>query len=333
MLARRICAPEQPLRDRRQPAAEQAPRDVGHRDGAHQLGQVVGQLGQRARQPAGQQRLQPRRRRPARALVVGRRGAVARQAPQQAAGDPVRGLGQQVAIEVVPVRRPDAVGEPDAGVAHLHPCGLQPGGEAGERGRGVQRDRGVDAQRPRRSPAPTGARARRRGCRARRRPRARGPAARRARAGPARRPPSPVAGDPPPARRCRRAARDARCRRGRRAGRRAPRGGAGRRGPGGRRGADRRRRAWSRGRDDGTGGPNEVVPRENPGHQPTTPAAPERRRSTGTQCDEARGPRPTAAGRRGRSSAATFAASFHELCSRPAAQRRRVQTSGAARAR
>ena len=82
--------------------------------GAQQLGRVVGELGQRARQPAGQQRLQARRRRPARALVVGRRGAVARQAAEQAAGDPVGGLGQQVAVEVVPVRRPDAIGEPDS---------------------------------------------------------------------------------------------------------------------------------------------------------------------------------------------------------------------------
>ena len=148
MLARRICAPEQPSRDRRQPAAEQAPRDVRHRGGAQQLGQVVGQLGERARQPAGQQRLQPRHRRAAGALVVGRRGAVARQAPQQPAGDPVGGLRQQVAIEVVAVRRPDAVARARRrGSGRARARAPARTVTLRERGRGVERDGGVDAER------------------------------------------------------------------------------------------------------------------------------------------------------------------------------------------
>ena len=40
------------------------------------------------------------------ALVVERGGAVAGEAPEQAAGDPERGSGQQVAVEIVTVVGP-----------------------------------------------------------------------------------------------------------------------------------------------------------------------------------------------------------------------------------
>ena len=52
------------------------------------------------------------------------------------------------------MRGPDAIGEPDAGVAHAHARGLEPGRQAGQRGRRVERDRGVDAERPVARPQP-----------------------------------------------------------------------------------------------------------------------------------------------------------------------------------
>ena len=323
---------ERSLRDRHHAAAEQAPRDVGRGDGAAAAPPGRRKLGQRARHSRWP-RLHPAspRARPAavRSPPAWRRRAAG---GPEARAIPIGCLGRRVAIEVVPVRRPDALGEPAAGVAHLDPS-ARPGGEAGERGSGLQRDRSVDA----------GGRAVRPHPRAHERGvvvaghdgerRARGPAgwpsARRTGSatsiachGRPSASSSEVAEEHETLDAVRASSRawgTSSCR-------------AGRRGPGGHRGAGRRRRRGHAGVDVAQA-PDEVVPRENPGHQPATPAAPERRRSTGTQCDEARGPRPTAAGRRGRSSAATFAASFHELCSRPAALRRRVQTSGASRAR
>ena len=52
------------------------------------------------------------------------------------------------------MRGPDAIGEPDAGVAHAHARGLEPRRQAGQRGRRVERDRGVEAERPVARPHP-----------------------------------------------------------------------------------------------------------------------------------------------------------------------------------
>ena len=49
------------------------------------------------------------------------------------------------------MRGPDAVGEPDAGVAHAHARGLEPRRQAGQRGRRVERDRGLGPQHPSRA--------------------------------------------------------------------------------------------------------------------------------------------------------------------------------------
>ena len=154
------------LGERREATAERAPRAARHRGGAQQLGQLVHELRQRARQPPGQQRLDARRRRAA--LVVGRRRPVARQAAEQPAGDAVRRLGQQVAIEVVPVRGPDAIGEPDARIAHAHARGLEPRRQRGPARASRRAGSGCRRRATRRAPAPTGARTRRRGCPARR---------------------------------------------------------------------------------------------------------------------------------------------------------------------
>ena len=154
------------LGERREATPEHATGAARHRGGAQQLGQFVHELRQRARQPPGQQRLDARRRRAA--LVVGRRRPVAWHAAEKPTGDAVRRLGEQVAIQVVPVRGPDAIGEPDTGVAHARARGLEPGRQAGQRGRRVERDRGVEAERRVARSAATGARTRRRGCPARR---------------------------------------------------------------------------------------------------------------------------------------------------------------------
>ena len=70
-------------------------------------------------------------------FVVGRRGAVARQAPEQPARDAVGDLRQQVAIEIVTVGRPDTLRQPDARVVDAHARRSQPGRDAREQRRRI----------------------------------------------------------------------------------------------------------------------------------------------------------------------------------------------------
>ena len=142
---------ERSLGERRDAPAERAPGAARHRGGAQQFGH----LSVSPSSGRGSHRVSSASRRvPTGRLVVGRRRPVARQAAEQPAGDTVRRLGQQVTVEVVPVRGPDPIAEPDAGIADAHARGAQPRRQAGERGRRVEGDRGVEAERPVARPHP-----------------------------------------------------------------------------------------------------------------------------------------------------------------------------------
>jgi hypothetical protein len=132
--------------DRRDAASQQATRDARHRGGAQQFGQIVEPGRERAGQPPGEDRLEPGERRAG--LVVLRRRAVARQAAEQPACGSEGGLRKEMAIEVVAVRGPDPLGQPDARVVDAHRGRLEPGGHPREpRGR-AGGDPRVDGEAP-----------------------------------------------------------------------------------------------------------------------------------------------------------------------------------------
>ncbi len=142
---------EQPRGQPRVAMAQQPQRDPRHRRGAQHLGRVLGQRRERPRQSPADPALERRDRRAAAVLVVGGRGAVAREPAEQAAGDAERRVRQEMAVEVVAVGRPDALREPNARVVHAHPGGSQPRRHVGQQRRCVEGhgcvDRGRNAVR------------------------------------------------------------------------------------------------------------------------------------------------------------------------------------------
>ena len=148
--------PQDTCREARHAGAQQAAGGQRHRRGTEQLGCVLCQCSERARERLDRERFEARERRPSGELVVNRDRARWRDASEETARHAERGLRQQVTIQVMPVGRPHSGGEPHARVMDPDARRRKPGDNAGQLRRRVKGNTAVRGETSADAPDPAG---------------------------------------------------------------------------------------------------------------------------------------------------------------------------------